>query len=124
MLASVYDIFGMIKFLGHNSTVYDIHSDLVLGIYALWNISASWLVLCTVRVLHVVPMILYHWTYCELLLLFLVDLPVCGCNKTIYRYVCKLIGVYRVLIYRVHLGLVLLVESLCLTIGGRSLHIQ
>ena len=37
MEASVDDIFGMINVLGKNSTGSDIHSALVLGMYALWQ---------------------------------------------------------------------------------------
>ena len=110
MSASVHEIFGILHFLVNNSTMSEIHPNIVLGMYTLFHISASWLILCTGRVLHVVPMMLFHLAYCELLLLLLVELPVGGCNQTLYRYVCNLIGGYRGLIYIVYLGLVLLVE--------------
>ena len=54
--------------------------------------SVTWLVLCTIRIIHVVKMMLYHLAYCELLFLLLLGLTVCGCNQSIQIYGCRLIG--------------------------------
>ena len=48
-------------------------------------------ILCTSLLLHVVPMMLYCLTYCELLLLSLVGLTVWGCNQIFQICVCGLI---------------------------------
>ena len=36
--ASIYDIFGMLQFMGKNSNVSDVSPTLVLGMDALWNL--------------------------------------------------------------------------------------
>ena len=78
MVASVDETFGTLNFMGKKSTVSDIRSALVLGI-----IPYTWLVQCTSRILHVVPLMSYLLAYCLLLLLSLVGLAVCGCIQTI-----------------------------------------
>ena len=54
--------------------------------------SVPLMVLCTSRLLHVVPMMLYRLTYCELLFFYLVGITVCGCNQIIKICECGLIG--------------------------------
>ena len=83
MVASVDDTFGMLNFMGKKSTVSDIRSALVLGIIPYGIFSDTWLVQCTSRILHVVPLMSYLLAYCLLLLLSLVGLVVCGCIQTI-----------------------------------------
>ena len=55
-------------------------------------ISVPFLVLCTSRLLHVVPMMIYCLDCCELLFLSLVGLTVCGCNQILQKCGCRLIG--------------------------------
>ena len=38
IIESVYDIFGILKFPGNNSTVSEIRSTLVLGMYTIWHL--------------------------------------------------------------------------------------
>ena len=54
--------------------------------------SVFFLVLCTIRLIHVVPMMLYQLDYCELLSLFLAGITVCSCNRILQICVYKLIG--------------------------------
>ena len=74
------------------------------------------MVRCTSRVLHVVPMMSYIFSYCVLLLYSLVGLIVCGCRQIIQIYVCKMMGGDEVLIYGVDLDLLLLDVVICPTI--------
>ena len=77
--------------------------------------SVPWLVQCIRRVLHVVTMMICTLAYCELLLLYLVGVVVCGCNQNIHRYVCMPIGGDGLLIAELDLGLLLLAGALCPT---------
>ena len=61
--------------------------------------SVPYLVLCTSRNLHVVPMMLYLLDYRELLFLYLVWLTVCSCNRIIQICGCRLIGGEELLIF-------------------------
>ena len=63
--------------------------------------SATCLVLVTIRVIHVLPIMLYLLEYYGLLLLSLVGLAVCGCSKILQIYVRKLIGGDELFIYGV-----------------------
>ena len=56
---------------------------------------ASCLVLYKIRIIHVVIMVLYCFSYCELLFFPLVGLKVCGCNRIIQIYACRMIGGYE-----------------------------
>ena len=71
-----------------------------------------------------VPMMIYLLAYCELLILSLVGIVVCGFNKNIYRYVCKMIGGNGVFIVGVDLELLLLAVEICPVIGGGSLYLH
>ena len=54
--------------------------------------SVSLMVLCTIRLLRVVTMLLYCLAYCELPLLSLVGIMVCGCNLMLQICGCRMIG--------------------------------
>ena len=69
-------------------------------------------------------MMTYILAYCELLLLSLVGIAVCGCIQNLHRYVCKLIGSDEVLVVRVDSELFLLAVVTCHTIGGGSFHLH
>ena len=62
--------------------------------------------------------------YCELLLLSLVGIVVCGCSQIIQIYVCKLIGGDKFLIYGLDSDLLFLDVVICNTIGGGSFHLN
>ena len=85
--------------------------------------SAPFLVLCTKRVLHVVPMMFYIFYYFGLLLLTLVGLAVRGCSQSTQIYVCKLIGGDEFLIEGVDSDLLLPAVLNCTSIVGGFFHL-
>ena len=111
MATFVYVIFGMIKFLVKNSTVSEIRSAPVLGMYALWHMYCSKAGPMYQPGSPRDDMIFYRLAYCELLLLYLLGIAVCSCNITLHRYGCIAIGVDGVFISTVDLGLLLLAVS-------------
>ena len=70
----------------------DIHSAFASGYMRYVIFSFPLLVLCTKRLPHVVPMMLYRLDDCVLLSLLLVERRVCGCNQILQKYGCMLIG--------------------------------
>ena len=78
--------------------------------------SAPWLVWCTSRFLHVVPMIPYLLAYCVLILLSLAGIAVCGCSQILQRYMCDLIGGYELSIAGLDLVFLLISLVICTTI--------
>ena len=64
--------------------------------YAIFSVPL--MVLCTSRLIHVVPMIIYCLDYCELLFLSLVGLTVRSCNEILQICGCRLIGGEELLI--------------------------
>ena len=81
------------------------------------------MVICTIRVLHVVPMMFYLLAYFGLLLLSLVEIEVCGCNRILQIYTCKLIGGDELLIAWVNLDWFFPAAVIFPTIGYRSLYL-
>ena len=86
--------------------------------------SAPWLVRCTSRFLHVVPMMFYLLAYRGLLLLSLAGLLVCGCSQIILIYVCKMIGRVELLISGVDSDLWFIAVLICPTSGGGSFYLR
>ena len=87
--------------------------------------SATWLVRFASRVLFVVPMMPYLFSYCELLLLYIVGLVVYSSNQNLHRYVCKLISGDDVFIIRSYSDLLFLdVVVICTTILGGCFHLH
>ena len=82
------------------------------------------MVLCSIWVIHVVPMMYYLLEYCGLLLLSLVGLAVCGCIQNIQRYLCKLIVGDYFLIDVLYSYLWLISVVICTTIGGGIFHLR
>ena len=54
--------------------------------------SVPWLVICTIQLPHVLPMIIYHLAYCELLFLSMEGLTVYGFNQILQICACRMIG--------------------------------
>ena len=54
--------------------------------------SVPFLVRCTRRLIHVVPIMFYHLACCGLLILSLMGLVVCSFSQIPQIYACKLIG--------------------------------
>ena len=78
--------------------------------------SVPLMVLCTSRFLHVVPMMLYHLDYCELLLLSLVGLTVSGFYQILQIFWWRLIGGEELLIVWANLDWLLPDVIVCPTI--------
>ena len=85
--------------------------------------SVPYLVRCTSRFLHIVPMMFYILDYCVLLIMSLVGLVVCSCSQILQIYVCKMIVGYEFLIVGVDSELLLISVVTCPTVGGESFHI-
>ena len=65
---------------------------LFLGCMVYGVCSVTLLVICNSLLLHVVFMVIYCVAYCELILLSLVELTVCSCNRILQICGCMLIG--------------------------------
>ena len=104
MEESVNDIFGVLNFLGKNSTVSDILSVLFFVCMPYGICSDPCVVLCISWVLHVVPTMPYLFDYLKILILSLVGLVVCGCNQSLRICVYNLIGGDEVFISGVDSG--------------------
>ena len=85
--------------------------------------SFPWLVQCTIRILRVVPMMLYHLAYFGLILFSLVGLEACGCSQIIQICACRLIGGDEFLIAWADLYWLLTAVLIFLTIGYVSLYL-
>ena len=82
------------------------------------------MVLCVSQVIHLVPMILYLFAYCVLLLLSLVGIAMFDCSQILQIYECKLIGGYQFLISWVYSDLFLIALVIYPTFGGRSIYLS
>ena len=115
--------FGLVGFLGGNSTVSEIRSDIFWGCMPYLICSVPWLVLCTIWILREVPMMIYCLAYFGLLLLFLMGITVCGCNLILQICACRLIGGDELLIVWAYLDLSLPAVVIFPMIGGGSLYL-
>ena len=86
--------------------------------------SVPCLVLCTSRIIHVVPMMIYHLAYCGLLIFSLVVLAVCGSSQILQICLCRLIGGAKFLIFLSYLDLLLPVVLICPTIVGGIIYLR
>ena len=74
---------------------------------------------CTIRILHVIPTMLYILAYRGLLIFYLVRLAVCGFSTIIQIYACNMIGGDEFLISGVDSDLLLIdVVSYPTIVGG------
>ena len=86
--------------------------------------SDLWLLLCTIRVIHVVPILFNLLAYCGLLLFYLVRIELGGCSQILQIYVCKLIGGDELLISGFYSYLFFIAVVICPTIGGGSFYLH
>ena len=86
--------------------------------------SVPFMVLCTICIIHVVPMMLYWLAYFELLFFSLVGLTVCGCDKVLQICRCRLIGVEEFLFFWENLDWLLPDILIFPTIEGGSLYLR
>ena len=82
----------MLNFLGGNLLCMIFFPLLFWGCMPYGIFSVPLLVLRTIRILHIVPMMLYVLAYFELLFLSLVGLTVCSCSIIIQICICRMIG--------------------------------
>ena len=123
MISSVDEMFGNLKFLGKTLLCLKYVPLLFWGCMPYIICSAPFMVQYTMRIIHVVPMMLYPLAYCGLLFFSLVGLVVCSCSQILQIYVCKMIVGYEFLIVGVDSELLSISVVTCLTIGGESFHI-
>ena len=114
--ASVEDICVMLNCFGKNSTVSDIISALFWGFMPYGIYIIPLLIPCNRRLIHEVPMTLYSFYYFERLFLSLVGLTVCGCNRIIQIFGCRLIGGEELLIVWENLDWLLPAVVICIII--------
>ena len=88
---SVEDICGMLNCFGKTLLCWILSPLLSWKCMPYGVYSVPFLVLCTIRLLHVVPMMLVNLDYCELLFSSLVRIMVCGCNQNIKICGCRII---------------------------------
>ena len=117
------DICGMLNYFGKNLLCLILFPLLFWGCIPYGICSGTFLVLCTIRLLHVVLMILYSLDYSKLLILPLVGLTVYSCNRILQICGFRLIGGEEFLIVSVNLDYLLPAVVICLTIeyGSRYL---
>ena len=118
---SLGDIFDMLNWLG-KTLLYQISFPLLswecitYGIY-----SVLLLVRCTIRLIHVVPIMQGHLACHELILVLQVEIMVCGWNPIIQICGYILMGREAFLIVLSHLGWLLPVTIVCPTVSGESI---
>ena len=83
-----------------------------------------WIIQCTRRILHVVPIMLYWLAFCGWLILYLVVLAVSSCSQILQICACKLIGGDEFLISLVDLYWLLPAVVICPAIVGVSFYLR
>ena len=86
--------------------------------------SVPWLAWCTRNLLHVVPMMIFHLVYSELLLLSLVGLAVCGCSQILQICACRMIGGDTFLIVWAYIDWWFRAIVICSTTGGGNIYLR
>ena len=86
--------------------------------------SVPFMVLCTSRLLNVVPMMIYRLDNCVLLSLLLVRWRVCDYNRILQKYGCRLIGGEEFLVVLERFDWLLLAVVICITIEDRSIYLR